>query len=119
MTDRKDMEEGTFEAELDWEDISHSGQLKPEVSITLNMASGGDHAWNYVLVWEENTPEDQPLVYVEKYPIRSRELQKDKTVIVRYTNGCNRSEEIALVDVGDDLPEDSDSYEYCRFTKPE
>ena len=99
----------------EWEDITHCS-FQPKITIELSMASGGSHAWSYILEWDDEF-DSEPNVYVDKYPFNNRELQKDKIIRIRTCLETN-CQSIRLFDYDEEIPEDDEKYEYCCFFCP-
>jgi len=103
----------------EWDDISHC-RPKPKISLTLDMASGGSHAWSYVISKDLDLIDNfdiEPEVYIYRFPFNKMELLKNKKPIIR--EGINfRSQEIKIIDIDEDIPEDDDTYSYSKFVFP-
>tara|TARA_R110000737_G_scaffold1092_1_gene3243 strand:+ start:126 stop:638 length:513 start_codon:yes stop_codon:yes gene_type:complete len=91
------------------------------VSIQLDVAGGGSHAWSYVLKWYNDY--DEPLVYITT-PFTNVLEQTNQTLILR-DDGCG-CQEVKLVEFNSELPEDGDytyhnyiCYNYCDIIDQE
>ena len=101
----------------DWNDITFCDpkyiklyeEEEMRVSIQLDVAGGGSHAWSYVLKWYND--EDEPLVYITT-PFTNVLEQTNQTLILR-DDGCG-CQEVKLVEFNSELPEDGD-YTYHNY----
>lgn len=111
--DKNDEEDDEEDEEKDgdeWEDITHC-VFKPQVTLELQIAGGGSHAWSYVLTWNDSES-DQPRVLIKN--LEGIE-DTDKTAILRHQGRCSG---IKLVDFDEELPEDTDEVTYSTFICP-
>ena len=96
------------EDEDNWEDISACIPQKT-FSVSLTMAGGGAHAWDYILKWTgENV--DKPIIFVWRYPFNQadKEIQYGKTLV--YRSNDDRTEEVLLVDDDYELKNDHEMF---------
>ena len=106
----KNDEEDEEKDDDEWEDITHC-VFKPQVTLELQIAGGGSHAWSYVLTWNDSES-DQPRVLIKNL---EGIKDTDKTAIIRHQGRCSG---IKLVDFDEELPEDTDEVTYSPFICP-
>ena len=104
------------DSDEEWDDITYFN-IKPKITTELTMAGEGSHAWSYIIEWE-NKNDEEPKVYIERYPFKNKELQNDKIIRIR-TDRESGYQSIKLFNYNDDIPEDNVRYEYCPFYCPE
>ena len=106
--------EVTYNKEEEWDDITHC-VIKPKITAELNIAGGGSHAWSYFLEWDDEN-DDEPEVYIFRYPFREKEKQNSKIRIrTEISSGC---QSVRMFNNFEDIPEDNDEYSYSNFMCP-
>ena len=64
INDNSDENKSTSDHEdEEWEDITHCS-FQPKITIELSMASGGSHAWSYILEWDDEFDTELSVVLV-------------------------------------------------------